>query len=196
MDQSQIEEETYHLNLCAITLDNVSFCTWNWITWEIFLLELGNGHNLGVTVNVGFRGKYSGYRNHCWRFESDTIRWFQFVSRRIPLPNIHSKLAGEGVPLMPAAWMRFLLLPSRVSCVLLCTSLLLLLLLCCILLLLVVLSQVMWGPSRHLGSLTAANWVSFDFNVSYSSCWGQSLIITLQLKKIHQMILPTLRKDT
>ena len=26
------------------------------------------------------------------------------------------------------------------------------------------------GPSRHLGSLTAANWVSFDFNVSYSSC--------------------------
>jgi len=22
------------------------------------------------------------------------------------------------------------------------------------------------GPSRHLGSLTAANWVSFDFNVS------------------------------
>jgi len=28
-----------------------------------------------------------------------------------------------------------------------------------------------WGmKSRHLGSLTAANWVSFDFNVSYSSC--------------------------
>ena len=24
--------------------------------------------------------------------------------------------------------------------------------------------------SRHLGSLTAANWVSFDLNVSYSSC--------------------------
>ena len=24
--------------------------------------------------------------------------------------------------------------------------------------------------SRHLGRLTAANWVSFDFNVSYSSC--------------------------
>ena len=23
---------------------------------------------------------------------------------------------------------------------------------------------------RHLGSLTAANWVSFDFDVSYSSC--------------------------
>jgi len=56
------------------------------------------------------------------------------------------------------------------SCVLLCPSLLLLLLLCCIVLLLVDLSQVMWGPSRHLGSLTAANWVSFDFNVSYSSC--------------------------
>jgi len=32
------------------------------------------------------------------------------------------------------------------------------------------LSQVMWGPSRHLGSLFAANWVSVDFNVSYSSC--------------------------
>ena len=30
--------------------------------------------------------------------------------------------------------------------------------------------------SRHLGSLTAANWVPFDFNVSYSSlinCGGQ-----------------------
>jgi len=54
--------------------------------------------------------------------------------------------------------------------VLLCPSLLLLLLLCCILLLLVDLSQVMWGPSRHLGSITAANCVSFDFNVSYSSC--------------------------
>ena len=27
------------------------------------------------------------------------------------------------------------------------------------------------GPnSRHLGSLTAANWVSFDFNASCSSC--------------------------
>ena len=24
--------------------------------------------------------------------------------------------------------------------------------------------------TRHLGSLTAANWVSVDFNVSYSSC--------------------------
>jgi len=46
--------------------------------------------------------------------------------------------------------------------------LLFLLLLCCILLLLVDLSQVMWGPSRHLGSLTATNWVSFDFIVSYS----------------------------
>jgi len=30
--------------------------------------------------------------------------------------------------------------------------------------------SVMWGPYRHLGSFTAANWVSFDFNVSYSSC--------------------------
>jgi len=39
-----------------------------------------------------------------------------------------------------------------------------------ILLLLVDLSKVLWDPSRHLGSLTAANWVSFDFNVSYSSC--------------------------
>ena len=33
------------------------------------------------------------------------------------------------------------------------------------------------------GSLTAANWVSFDLNVSYSSCWGYSLINTLKLKK-------------
>ena len=41
---------------------------------------------------------------------------------------------------------------------------------------------MLWGPSRHLGSLTAANWVSFDFNVSYSSCWGYSLINTLKLK--------------
>jgi len=35
----------------------------------------------------------------------------------------------------------------------------------------------------HLGSLTAANWVSFDFNVSYSSCKGYSLINPLKLKK-------------
>jgi len=42
---------------------------------------------------------------------------------------------------------------------------------------------VLWGPSRHLGSLTAANWVSFDFNVSYSSCWGYSLTNTLKLTK-------------
>jgi len=34
----------------------------------------------------------------------------------------------------------------------------------------------------RLGSLTAANWVSLDFNVSYSSCWGYSLINTLKLK--------------
>ena len=43
--------------------------------------------------------------------------------------------------------------------------------------------ELLWGPSRHLGSLTAATWVSFDFNVSYSSCWGYSLINTLKLKK-------------
>ena len=35
-----------------------------------------------------------------------------------------------------------------------------------------------------MGSLTHANWVSFDFNVSYSSCGGYSLIKTLKLKKI------------
>jgi len=35
----------------------------------------------------------------------------------------------------------------------------------------------------HLGSLTAANWVSFDFNVAYSSRWGYSLTNTLKLKK-------------
>jgi len=29
-----------------------------------------------------------------------------------------------------------------------------------------------------------ANWVSFDFNVSYSSCWGYSLINTLKLKNL------------
>jgi len=41
---------------------------------------------------------------------------------------------------------------------------------------------------RHLGSLTAANWVSFDFNVSYSSCWGYSLIDTFKLKKKNLVI--------
>jgi len=35
----------------------------------------------------------------------------------------------------------------------------------------------------HMGSSTAANWVSFDLNVSCSSCWGYSLINTLKLKK-------------
>jgi len=34
------------------------------------------------------------------------------------------------------------------------------------------LSQVMWAPSRHLGILTVANWVCFDFNVSYVTFWG------------------------
>ena len=43
--------------------------------------------------------------------------------------------------------------------------------------------NVLHYSSRHLGSLTAANWVSFDFNVSYSSCWGYSLINTFKLKK-------------
>ena len=41
---------------------------------------------------------------------------------------------------------------------------------------------MLWGPSRHLGSSTAANWVSFDLNVSCSSCWGYSLINTLKIK--------------
>ena len=45
-------------------------------------------------------------------------------------------LVEEEVLLMLATWMRFWLLPSRVSCVLLCPSLLLLLHLCSILLLL------------------------------------------------------------
>ena len=36
---------------------------------------------------------------------------------------------------------------------------------------------------RHLGSvITVANLVSFDFNVVYSSYWGNSLINTLKLK--------------
>ena len=35
----------------------------------------------------------------------------------------------------------------------------------------------------NLGSSTAAYWVSFDLNVSCSSCWGYSLINTLKLKK-------------
>ena len=60
---------------------------------------------------------------------------------------------------------------------LLCPSLLLLLLLSCKLLLWVDLFSMLWGPSRHLGSLTAANWGSF------SSCRGYSLINTLKLKK-------------
>jgi len=29
----------------------------------------------------------------------------------------------------------------------------------------------------------SSNWVSFDFNVAYSSCWGYSLINILKLKK-------------
>ena len=41
----------------------------------------------------------------------------------------------------------------------------------------------LFNSCSHLGSLTAANWVSFDFNVSYSSCWGYSLLNTLKLKK-------------
>jgi len=36
------------------------------------------------------------------------------------------RLVGEGVMLMVVTWMRFWLLPSRVSCVLLCPSLLML----------------------------------------------------------------------
>ena len=44
--------------------------------------------------------------------------------------------------------------------------------------------------SWHLGSLTAANWVSFDFNVSYSSCWNYSLINTLKLQKKHYTVFP------
>jgi len=32
-----------------------------------------------------------------------------------------------------------------------------------------------------LGSLTTANWVSFDFNVVYSSRWGYSLINTIYI---------------
>jgi len=31
------------------------------------------------------------------------------------------------------------------------------------------------------------NWVSFDFNVSYSSCWGYSLINTLKSKLKHRL---------
>jgi len=53
---------------------------------------------------------------------------------------------------------------------------------------------VLWGPSRHLGSSTAANWVSFDLNVSCSSCWGYSLINTLKLKKktqVEECVQPT-----
>jgi len=36
-------------------------------------------------------------------------------------------------------------------------------------------------------------WVSFDFNVSYSSCWGYSLINTLKLKKIRTSYLEKMR---
>jgi len=46
-------------------------------------------------------------------------------------------VVGEEVQLMLTTWMRFWLLPSRVSCILVCPSLLILLHLCWILLLLV-----------------------------------------------------------
>ena len=36
--------------------------------------------------------------------------------------------------------------------------------------------------------MSAANWVSFDFNVSYSSCWGYSLINTFKLKKCRLLV--------
>jgi len=62
-------------------------------------------------------------------------------------------LARKGVPLMVAPWMRFWLLPSRMSCV-------------------------------------------FDFNVSYSSCWGYSLINTLKLKKKIEPLKVTPNKRT
>ena len=71
------------------------------------------------------------------------------------------RLFREGVPLMLVSWMRVRLLPSCMSCVLLCPSLLLLLF--CILVLLVDVSKVLWAPSRHLASLSAANWESFRF---------------------------------
>ena len=63
--------------------------------------------------------------------------WNRGPSIRKKILLTGGRLFGEGVPLMLATWMRFWLLPSRVSCVLLYPSLLLLLLLCCILLLLV-----------------------------------------------------------
>ena len=34
----------------------------------------------------------------------------------------------------------------------------------------------------------SANWVSFDFNVAYSSCWGYSLINTLKLRKMEKRV--------
>ena len=45
-----------------------------------------------------------------------------------------------------------------------------------------------WGTTLHSHLIPAhtpatANWVSLDFNVSYSSCGGYSLIKTLILKK-------------
>jgi len=36
--------------------------------------------------------------------------------------------------------------------------------------------------------ITAANWVYFDFNISYSSCWGYSLINTLKSKKSYNKL--------
>jgi len=32
--------------------------------------------------------------------------------------------------------------------------------------------ELFFNSRGHLGSLTAANWVSFDLNVSYSSCFS------------------------
>jgi len=49
-------------------------------------------------------------------------------------------------------------------------------------------SKVALETSRHLGSSTTENWVSFDFNVVYSSRWGYSLINTLKLKKTRNFV--------
>ena len=39
----------------------------------------------------------------------------------------------------------------------------------------------------------SANWVSFDFNVSYSSCWGHSLINTIKFKNNMKIQVPHFR---
>ena len=103
--------------------------------------------NETVRYNVHTHNHNLNSHSHVDRRSAEKL-CFCIVSENVPIHGNFSREFCDSVD----AWFGILIKPIENTVISVCTS------------------TVGADSTGHLGSLTAANWVSLDFNVSYSSC--------------------------